>query len=121
MNRYFFARVFALCLILVCLMFYQNKALAWEKQEEQNQKEIAAVEAYNREMQKQEQSKDEEAEAALYADGVYEGSAQGFGGAVVVAVTISQDEILAVEVKENTKWNTKVHSTRIFYLFAFVV
>lgn len=96
MNRYFFTRVFALGLVLVCLMIYQNKALAWETQEQENQKEIAAVEAYNREMKKQEQSE----EVALYADGVYEGSAQGFGGLVVVSVTILQDEITAVEVTE---------------------
>lgn len=100
MNRYFFGRLLALCLVLVCLFFYQNKALAWEKQEEENQKEIAEVEAYNREMKKQEQSQEQKAESALYADGVYEGSAQGFGGEVVVSVTILQDEITSVEVTE---------------------
>lgn len=100
MNRYFFGRLLALCLVLVCLFFYQNKALAWEKQEEENQNEIARIEAYNREMEKQEQSQEQKAESALYADGVYEGSAEGFGGEVVVSVTISQDEITSVEVTE---------------------
>lgn len=100
MNRYFFGRLLALCLVLVCLFFYQNKALAWEKQEEENQNEIAKIEAYNREMEKQEQSQEQKAESALYADGVYEGSAEGFGGEVVVSVTISQDEITSVEVTE---------------------
>lgn len=100
MNRYFFARLLALCLVLACLFVYQNKALAWEKQEEENQKEIAKIEEYNREMKKQEQSKEQKAESVLYADGVYEGSADGFGGKVTVSVTISQDEVTAVEVTE---------------------
>lgn len=100
MNRYFFGRVLALCLVIACLFIYQNKALAWEEQEEKNQKAIAEVNAYNRNIEKQQQSQEEAEEAALYADGVYEGSAQGFGGDVVVSVTISQDEIVSVEVTE---------------------
>lgn len=100
MNRYFFGRLLAFCLVLGCLFFYQNEARSWEKQEKVNQKEIAKVEAYNREIEQQTQSEEENAEPALYADGVYEGSAKGFGGDVVVSVTISQDEITAVEVTE---------------------
>lgn len=100
MNRYFFGRLIALCLVLACLFVYQNKALAWEEQEEENQREIAKIEEYNREMEKQEQSQKQNAESALYADGVYEGSAEGFGGEVVVSVTILQDEITSVEVTE---------------------
>lgn len=100
MNRYFFGRLFALCLVLACLFFYQNKALAWEKQEKENQKEIAEVEAYNKQMEEQAQQEEQKAESLLYADGVYEGSAKGFGGDVVVSITISQDEIQSVEVIE---------------------
>lgn len=100
MNRYFWGRFVALCLVLGCLFFYQNKALAWEEQEQENQKEIAKVEAYNREIEEQTKSEEEKAEATLYADGVYEGSAKGFGGEVIVSVTIAQGKITAVEVTE---------------------
>lgn len=100
MNRYFWGRLVALCLVLGCLFFYQNKALAWEEQEQENQKEIAKVEAYNREIEKKTKSEEEIVEEALYADGVYEGAAKGFGGEVVVSVTIAQGKITAVEVTE---------------------
>lgn len=100
MNRYFWGRLVALCLVLGCLFFYQNKARAWEEQEQKNQKEIARVEAYNREIEEETKSEEEKAEEALYADGVYEGSAKGFGGEVAVSVTIAQGKITAVEVTE---------------------
>ena len=100
MNRYFWGRLSAFCLVLGCLFWYQNKALSWEKQEEENRKEIAEVEAYNREIEEQTKSEEEKAEEALYADGVYAGSAKGFGGEVVVSVTISQGKITVVEVTE---------------------
>lgn len=100
MNRYFLGRLSALCLVLGCLFFYQNKALVWEEQEQENQKEIAKVEAYNRKIEEQTKSEEEKAKATLYADGVYEGNAKGFGGEVVVSVTISQGKITAVEVTE---------------------
>lgn len=94
MNRYFWMRVIALCLIIAGLGAYQTKAKSWKAQEEQNQKQIAKVEAYNKKIEKA----NKKAEEAIFVDGVYEGSAEGFGGEIVVSVTIKEDEITELNV-----------------------
>lgn len=94
MNRYFWTRVIALCLVFTGLGVYQIQAKEWKLQEDKNQEQIAKVEAYNREIEKA----NKKVEEAIFVDGVYEGSAKGFGGEVVVSVTIKEDEITEVNV-----------------------
>lgn len=94
MNRYFWSRVISLCLIVAGLGVYQSQAKSWKVQEEQNQKQIAKVEAYNKKIEKENKKE----EKAIFADGVYEGSAEGFGGEVIVSVTIKEDAITALNV-----------------------
>ena len=68
-------------------------------QEAENAAAIAEVEAYNREIEKQ-IAEAEGRSASPYADGAYEGSAEGFGGAIRVKVTISDGDIADIEVLE---------------------
>ncbi len=95
MNRYFIARMLGCILVLSGLFVYQGKAQEWQKAKEENQKQVAEVENYNRQIEKEQRAKKEE---ALYKDGSYEETAKGFGGDIVVSVTIQSDTITAVEV-----------------------
>ena len=84
-----------------------------EKLEEQNTEILSALEeaAKNQEAaiaQAQREEDAEEADAAdteesddsenVYRDGTYTGSAQGFGGAITVQVTLANDEITDIQV-----------------------
>lgn len=47
--------------------------------------------------------REQQAAAQVYADGVYEGEAQGFGGPVRVSVTVKEDRIAAVDILSHEK------------------
>ena len=86
-----------------------------EKLEEQNTEILSAQEAAIAQAQRDAKDKDdaakedaEEADSAdteesddsenVYKDGTYTGSAQGFGGAITVQVTLANDEITDIQV-----------------------
>lgn len=94
MNRYFIIRVVALLIVLSTLFVYQSKAKEWEEAQAANQKEIAEVEAYNRMVEQASKTESE----FLYNDGIFEGSAQGFGGTVTVSVELEKDEIINLSI-----------------------
>lgn len=95
----FITRILCFAVLLGALSQYQVRAAQKAREEAENAAAIAEVEAYNREIEK----KIAEAEgksASPYADGGYEGSAEGFGGPIRVKVTIEGGDIAAVEVLE---------------------
>lgn len=94
MNRYFMIRAVALLAVLSALLVYQSKAKGWEEVREANQKEIAEVESYNRMVEQAGKLEDE----FLYKDGIFEGSAEGFGGIITVSVELEKDEIINLSV-----------------------
>ena len=86
-----------LCFILVFAAFvpYQAKASKKAEAEAENAAQIAEVEAANREVRKQMADAEK---ASPYADGVYEGTAEGFGGPVSVEVTIDGGDITEIRL-----------------------
>lgn len=101
MNRYFFVRLIALVCVSTVLMLYQNKAWEWKALEDANAEKITEVEKYNKEI-KQEQARlkqqEDDVASRVYIDGSYEGIGTGFGGEIKVLVSISEDEIMNVEI-----------------------
>jgi uncharacterized protein with FMN-binding domain len=53
--------------------------------------QAAEIEAYNAEILQAE-------EESPYADGVYQGEAQGFGGAITVEITVEEGRLAAIQV-----------------------
>ena len=96
----FISRVLCIVLLLAALGQYQARA-AWKAQKEaENAAAIAEVEAYNREIRKQMEEAENAQSASPYADGAYEGTAEGFGGPVRVEVTIDSGDITDIRVLE---------------------
>lgn len=98
MNRYFFARLIGLCLVLAGLGVYQKNAKVWEAEETRNQEKIAKIEEYNKQVEQKNQQTQQKEAKKLYENGTFEGKAQGFGGEIVVSVTIKEDEITDIQV-----------------------
>ncbi len=115
-------RLVSLIIIVGALLGYQIQALQWEEQLATNQEEVAAAEAYNQEVQDEEARREAEKaaalaasadsgeeldtvieeveeEARLYIDGSYSGTGMGFGGNVIVTVTIADDIITGITVE----------------------
>lgn len=93
-------------LLLAALGKYQTGASLKAEKEAENAAAIEEVEAYNREIKKQiaatgasDEAAPEETESP-YKDGSFEGSADGFGGPIRVAVTIEGGDLTKVDVLE---------------------
>lgn len=91
----FLMKVLCMIVLISALNLYQARASYKAAREEENAKAVAEVEAYNREIEKQ--MSDAES-ASPYADGDFEGEADGFGGPVRVKVTIAGGDIRDIEV-----------------------
>ena len=89
----FLLRAVNLLLILGVLWQYQQVALIRAAVVSQRKQEIAEVEAYNASVL-QAQS----AAQAGYRDGIYEGSAYGFGDVIQVSVTIQNGKMTDIAV-----------------------
>lgn len=100
MNRFFWIRALTFLSIIILLICYQYKALKWEKIENDNKSEIAAVEKYNRRIRKENEKAVGKEILYTYNNGTFEGSAKGFGGDIVVEVEMKEDEILSVNIKK---------------------
>ncbi len=95
-HKNFILRVVNLLLILAVLGRYQQVAVVRAAAAAERQQEIREVEAYNASLQKAAQEA-EEAEAGIQ-DGIYEGSAFGFGDLITVSVTIKDGRITDISV-----------------------
>ncbi|MBQ3782051.1 MAG: FMN-binding protein [Lachnospiraceae bacterium] len=100
MNKYFWTRLIAFCCIAVVLFCYQKKAIKWNAMESDNKALVAEIEQYNKRVKKEMQKAEGKSEICMYEDGTFEGSADGFGGKIIVAVELKEDEILSVSIKE---------------------
>ena len=102
-NKQWMLRLPCVILLIAFCAAYQTKALAWQKQAEDNRAAIAEVEAHNAEvlaLQAQAERMNEvEADARRkYADGSYTASGMGFGGPIELRVTLLQDRITEIQI-----------------------
>lgn len=102
-NNDFLLRLLCLLLVLGMLLAYQLQARGWAAAQAENQRQIAAAEAHNAQVLSQQAQLDGAAEQdgaadsaqveSLYADGVYTGTAAGFGGDITVQVTVEKGQL----------------------------
>lgn len=99
--KQFLFRTANLLLIAAILVGYQRGALVRAEQVSAHQEELSAAQAlaeeYEREVQTA-QKNQPEPEEQLFQDGTWEGTAQGFGGDITVAVTVSQGKVTGIDV-----------------------
>lgn len=91
--RNFAVKFLSLASILVVLTYYQHTAQVRASQVAAHEAAIAEVEAYNREILRQQNEQE-----AIYTAGTYEGTGMGFGGEIKVSVTVSEYEIEEIDV-----------------------
>jgi uncharacterized protein with FMN-binding domain len=87
----FLTKLLCLGIVLVVLWQYQQIALTRAAQVAEYEAQAAEIEAYNAEILQRE-------EESPYADGVYQGEAQGFGGAITVEVTVEEGRLTDIHV-----------------------
>jgi uncharacterized protein with FMN-binding domain len=98
-DRNFSRKLHYLVLVLLILAVYQTTIYVHGKDEKINQLEVELT-AYRQTAKTTETSVEESNNAAIWRDGTYTGSAQGFGGPVVVELTITDGQIRSLEVVE---------------------
>ncbi len=99
-HRVFTIRLLNLVLILVLIVIY-NSVLIYRSQQD----EIARLSAKVEEYQMAEAARAEaegtaadDDEGAGFKDGTYQGSSEGYGGQIVVSVTVSGGKITAIDI-----------------------
>ena len=92
----FLLRAVNLLLILGILWQYQQVALVRAAAVSQRKQEIAEVEAYNASVLQAQSAA--QTEQSGYRDGIYEGSAYGFGDVIRVSVTIQNGKMTDIAV-----------------------
>ena len=98
--RNFITKVLCFILVFAAFVPYQAKAARKAEEEAENAAKIAEVEAANREVRKQMADAEN---ASPYTDGVYEGTAEGFGGPVSVEV-MYPEKTLHISCRLNRFW-----------------
>lgn len=94
----FFVRILNTLLIIGGILAY-NSVLEQRALSEENARLQAELESANLRLeQKAQKAETASAEAGAYTDGVYEGTAAGFGGDITVKVTVEQGEISDLEI-----------------------
>lgn len=93
-HKIFCSRLLCLVLITGALGVYQSHARIWAAEVEENEKKIAEVEAWNREVLASENG------TADFEDGSYEGAGIGFGGEIRVEVVVEEGEITEISLLE---------------------
>jgi uncharacterized protein with FMN-binding domain len=91
----FLTKILCFILVFAALVPYQARASKKAEAEAENAAQIAEVEAANREVRRQMADAEN---ASPYADGVYEGTAEGFGGPISVEVTIDGGDITGIRL-----------------------
>ena len=94
----FLLRAVNLLLILGVLWQYQQVALVRAAAVSQRKQEIAEVEAYNASVLQAQSAAQAEQSQSGYRDGIYEGSAYGFGDVIRVSVTIQNGKMTGIAV-----------------------
>ena len=95
--RDFILRAVNLVLIFGVLWQYQNTALLRADAVAQRQREIKEVEAWNASVLQAQQEAEEEKPTGP-KDGIYEGSAYGFGDLITVSVTLKDGKMTDISV-----------------------
>ena len=93
-HKIFCSRLLCLVLITGALGVYQSHDRIWAAEVEENEKKIAEVEAWNREILASENG------TADFEDGSYEGAGIGFGGEIRVEVVVEDGEITEISLLE---------------------
>ena len=96
----FLTKLLSVAIVFFVFACYQNVAVKNERIEAENAAAVAEVEEENAKIQA-EMEPEAETEGG-WIDGVYEGSGAGFGGDVVVSVTISGGKIASIEVTDSS-------------------
>lgn len=91
----FILKAVSLAAILFALSYYQRVALVRAAEVEEREAQIAEVEAYNAQILAEEKARED---AFIYNDGTYEGTGTGYGGDVIVSVTIKDDVIEDIQL-----------------------
>ena len=94
----FLLRTVNLLLILGILWQYQQVALVRAAAVSQRKQEIVEVEAYNASVLQAQSATQAEQTQSGYRDGIYEGSAYGFGDVIRVSVTIQNGKMTDIAV-----------------------
>lgn len=87
----FVIRILSLLVVLVVFWQYQQIATSRAAVVAERQQQIDEVEAYNASLTESEEN-------SGYQDGIYEGSAMGFGDTITVSVTITDGKIACIDV-----------------------
>lgn len=96
MYKNFITKLLTLLVIGGVLIYYQSVAVARAAVVAENEAKIAEVEEYNRQIQLENARR--QAENTYYVNGTYEGQGQGYGGPIVVSVTVEYDILTDVHV-----------------------
>lgn len=113
-NKNFLSRLLCFLLIGAALLVYQSHARTWAAEAEANEKKIAEVEAWNREVLAAADGQ------TGYEDGSYEGAGTGYGGDIRVEVIIEDGEIVNVSILEANGEDTAYLKTAESILDRFV-
>lgn len=102
-------KAISLALIVGVLLVYSSAAAKREKQMKEYESKVAEIEAHNAEVLDK-----LNAASSKYKDGVYEGSAHGFRGDIVVRVTVEGGRIADIEVvsadKDDRAYVARAHA-----------
>lgn len=92
----FVMKLFTVAIIAGSLGYYQSVAVANAAVVAENEAKIAEVEEYNRQVQLENAKR--QAASLYYENGTFEGEGSGYGGSIVVSVTVEYDVITDVHV-----------------------
>lgn len=87
----FWSKMTSLVVAVIALCVYQAYAFQWQDAMEENQKEIAEVNA---------QLVAASGAAVTYLDGVYVGEGEGFGGMITTQVTVNDGKLASIEITD---------------------
>ncbi len=96
----FITKLLCFVLVFAAIVPYQKRAFQKAEEEANNAEAIAEVEAANNEIRKQMSDVEN---TSPYKDGVYKGSAEGFGGPINVEVTIDGGDITDIRMLDAAK------------------
>ena len=110
----FWIKLLSLLLVNGFFLYYQTVAIGRAEALTENEAAIAEAEAYNREIERENEAilraaegadttdEEQEAETGPFADGVYEGEGMGYGGVIRVEVTVTNGFIESIDVVEHS-------------------
>lgn len=110
----FWIKLLSLMLVNGFFLYYQTVAIGRAEALTENAAAIAEAEAYNREIERENEAifraeegadtmnEEQDTETGPFADGVYEGEGMGYGGLIRVAVTVTGGYIESIDVIEHS-------------------